>query len=111
MNDALSPILIVENRLTDLDLTKRAFAKQRIRNPILEARDGEAAVAYIERWEAGGVTSRLYPAGTTEDQWPRGFAQVREPCNKLKHSKYCFTTSSEDRTSPKRTGWAAIPSS
>ena len=53
MNDALAPILIVEDRLTDLDLTKRAFARQRIRNPILEARDGEEALAYIDRWEAG----------------------------------------------------------
>ena len=53
MNDSLSPILIVEDRLTDLDLTKRAFARQRIRNPILEARDGEEALAYLKRWEEG----------------------------------------------------------
>jgi CheY-like chemotaxis protein len=53
MNEQLSPILIVEDRLTDLDLTKRAFARQRLLNPIQEARDGEQALAYIERWEAG----------------------------------------------------------
>jgi len=53
MNDSLSPILIVEDRLTDLDLTKRAFARQRIRNPILEARDGEEALAYLNKWEEG----------------------------------------------------------
>ena len=53
MDDHLSPILIIEDRLTDLDLTKRAFARQRLLNPIQEARDGEQAVAYIERWEAG----------------------------------------------------------
>ena len=53
MNDTLSPILIVEDRLVDLDLTKRAFARRRFLNPILEARDGEEALAYIERWEAG----------------------------------------------------------
>lgn len=53
MNNDLSPILIVEDRLTDLDLTKRAFARRRLLNPIQEARDGEQAVAYIERWEAG----------------------------------------------------------
>lgn len=53
MNDNLSPILIVEDRLTDLDLTKRAFARRRLLNPIQEARDGEQAIAYIERWEAG----------------------------------------------------------
>lgn len=53
MNDDLSPILIVEDRLADLDLTKRAFARRRLLNPIQEARDGEQAIAYIERWEAG----------------------------------------------------------
>jgi CheY-like chemotaxis protein len=53
MNEQLSPILIVEDRLTDLDLTKRAFARQRLLNPIQEARDGEQALAYIKRWEAG----------------------------------------------------------
>ena len=53
MNDTLNPILIVEDRLTDLDLTKRAFARQRINNPILEARNGEEALAYIDKWEAG----------------------------------------------------------
>lgn len=53
MNDTLRSILIVEDRLTDLDLTKRAFAKSRILNPILEARDGEEAVSYIDKWEAG----------------------------------------------------------
>ena len=53
MDDALSPILVVEDRLTDLDLTKRAFARRRLLNPILEARNGEEALAYIERWEAG----------------------------------------------------------
>ena len=53
MNDSLGPILIVEDRLADLDLTKRAFARRRLLNPIQEARDGEQAIAYIERWEAG----------------------------------------------------------
>lgn len=49
----LSPILIVEDRATDLDLTKRALAKRRLLNPIQEARDGEQALAYIKRWEDG----------------------------------------------------------
>ena len=53
MNDDLSPILIVEDRLIDLDLTKRAFARRRLLNPIQEARDGEQALAWIARWEAG----------------------------------------------------------
>jgi len=53
MNDTLRPILIVEDRPTDLDLTKRAFARRRVLNPVEEARDGEAAMAYFERWESG----------------------------------------------------------
>jgi CheY-like chemotaxis protein len=53
MNDILNPILIVEDRSTDRDLTKRAFTRRRVLNPIEEARDGEEALAYIARWEAG----------------------------------------------------------
>jgi len=53
MNDSHSPILIVENRLADLDLAKRVFGRGRLFNPILEARDGEEALAYIDRWETG----------------------------------------------------------
>ena len=53
MKNNFSPILIVEDRATDLDLTKRALAKRRLLNPIQEARDGEQALAYIKRWEEG----------------------------------------------------------
>jgi CheY-like chemotaxis protein len=53
VNDSLNPILIVEDRFTDLDLTKRAFERRRLINPIQVARDGEEALAYIDRWEAG----------------------------------------------------------
>jgi CheY-like chemotaxis protein len=56
MTPALNPILIVEDRPVDLDLTKRAFAKRRLLNPIEVARDGEEALAYIERWEKGEPT-------------------------------------------------------
>ena len=53
MTDDVSPILLVEDRTTDLDLTKRAFARQRLLNPIEVARDGEEALGYMKRWEAG----------------------------------------------------------
>jgi hypothetical protein len=53
MNNDLSPILLIEDRLTDLDLTRRAFERRRLLNPIQVARDGEQALAYIERWETG----------------------------------------------------------
>lgn len=44
---------MVEDRAIDLDLTKRAFVRQRILSPILEARDGEEALAFFKRWDAG----------------------------------------------------------
>jgi CheY-like chemotaxis protein len=53
VNNILSPILVVEDRAIDLDLTKRALARRRVLNPILEARDGEQALAYMKRWEIG----------------------------------------------------------
>ena len=54
-SDSAHPILIVEDRAIDLDLTKRAFARKHLLNPIQEARDGEEALSYIERWDAGEV--------------------------------------------------------
>jgi CheY-like chemotaxis protein len=53
LNDTLSPILLVEDRAADLDLTQRAFARKHLLNPVQVARDGEEALAYIPRWEAG----------------------------------------------------------
>ena len=52
MDKPINPILVVEDRAVDLDLTKRAFARRRILNPIQEARDGEEALAYMQRWNA-----------------------------------------------------------
>jgi CheY-like chemotaxis protein len=37
----------------DVDLTIRAFAQRKLLNPIEVARDGEEALAYLPRWEAG----------------------------------------------------------
>ena len=37
----------------DLDLTLRAFSAQKFNNPIEVARDGEEALAFIEKWERG----------------------------------------------------------
>ena len=47
------PILIVEDNPVDIDLTLRAFARRKLANPVLVARDGEEALAWIPRWEAG----------------------------------------------------------
>ncbi len=46
-------ILLVEDNPVDIDLTLRAFRKKRLDSPIELARDGEEALAYMDRWEAG----------------------------------------------------------
>ena len=47
------PILLVEDNPMDVDLTIRAFKRRRVTNPIEVARDGEEALAWLPRWEAG----------------------------------------------------------
>lgn len=53
MNPVAPPILLVEDNPMDLDLALRAFARKRLSNPIQVARDGEEALAWLPRWEAG----------------------------------------------------------
>lgn len=53
LNNVTHPILIVEDNPLDLDLTIRAFKSQNIDNPLLTARDGEEALAYIAKWDKG----------------------------------------------------------
>lgn len=50
------PILLVEDSPMDLDLTMRAFKKSNLANPIEVARDGDEALSWIRRWEAGEET-------------------------------------------------------
>ena len=47
------PILLVEDNPMDVDLTLRALRQRRLVNAIEVARDGEEALAWIPRWEAG----------------------------------------------------------
>jgi CheY-like chemotaxis protein len=47
------PILLVEDNPVDVDLTRRAFARRKLLNPVEVARDGEEALAWIPRWLAG----------------------------------------------------------
>ena len=47
------PILLVEDSPVDVDLTLRAFTRRKLVNPVLVARDGEEALAWIPRWESG----------------------------------------------------------
>jgi CheY-like chemotaxis protein len=43
------PILLVEDNPMDVDLTRRAFAKRNIVNPLEVARDGEEALAWFQQ--------------------------------------------------------------
>jgi CheY-like chemotaxis protein len=47
------PILLVEDNPQDLDLTLRAFKRRNLANPVQVARDGQEALDFIPRWEAG----------------------------------------------------------
>lgn len=49
----IRPILLVEDNPMDIDLTKRAFARNNILNPLQLALDGEEALEWIDRWEKG----------------------------------------------------------
>jgi CheY-like chemotaxis protein len=49
----LHPILLVEDNPMDVDLTKRAFVKRKLANPLEVARDGEEALTWIAKWDAG----------------------------------------------------------
>jgi len=59
MNEILRPILLVEDNPLDVDLTRRAFARRKLVNPLQVARDGEEALAYLARWEAGELPPLL----------------------------------------------------
>lgn len=53
LHSALPPILLVEDNPVDLDLTLRAFRRKGFTNQIQVARDGEEALAFMDRWAAG----------------------------------------------------------
>lgn len=50
------PILLVEDNPMDVDLTLRAFKRRHVSNPVHVARDGEEALSWIPRWQAGELT-------------------------------------------------------
>lgn len=53
MSSATPPILLVEDNPVDVDLTLRAFQRHHLANPVQVARDGEEALGWQARWEAG----------------------------------------------------------
>lgn len=46
-------VLLIEDNPMDVDLALRAFRRRRLANPIEVARDGDEALAWLTRWEAG----------------------------------------------------------
>ncbi len=46
-------ILLIEDNPLDIDLTKRAFARRHLADPLVIAHDGEEAMQYIDEWETG----------------------------------------------------------
>lgn len=53
MMSTCPPIMLVEDNPLDVDLTLRAFQRRKLANPVVVARDGEEALAWVVRWEAG----------------------------------------------------------
>jgi len=53
MNNTDRSILLIEDNPMDVDLTRRAFARRKVINPFQVARDGEEALAFLGKWEAG----------------------------------------------------------
>ena len=47
------PILLIEDNPMDVDLTRRAFIRHNLNNPLQVARDGQEALDFIEKWEMG----------------------------------------------------------
>lgn len=99
MNNNFAPILLVDDNPVDVDLTLRAFKRRKLVNEVLVARDGEEALAWIPRWEAG----EQQPAVILLDlNMPRvdGLTVLRElKAHPVLHSipVVILTTSKEDR--------------
>lgn len=53
MANIIKPILLVEDNPMDVDLTLRAFKRRHMANTIEIARDGEEALVWLARWQAG----------------------------------------------------------
>ncbi len=98
MNNTINSIMIIEDRAADLDLTKRALKRRNVLNPVIEARDGEEALSYIDRWDAGEPVPLVI---LLDLKLPK--VSGLDVLRKLKaHPTYCsipvvvLTTSSED---------------
>ncbi|SEL50669.1 response regulator [Nitrosovibrio tenuis] len=48
-----SPIFLIEDNPMDVDLTRRAFVRHNLTNPLQVARDGQEALDFLAGWKAG----------------------------------------------------------
>jgi CheY-like chemotaxis protein len=46
-------VVLIEDNLMDVDLTRRVFARRRLPNPLEVLRDGEEALGFINGWRPG----------------------------------------------------------
>lgn len=53
MSNHNRPIVLVEDNPMDIDLTRRAFARRNLINPLIVARDGEEVLELSKRWDSG----------------------------------------------------------
>lgn len=53
MSSQARPVLLVEDNPMDVDLTCRVFARRKLIHPVEVARDGEEALAFMQRWAGG----------------------------------------------------------
>ena len=51
--NVVMPILLVEDNPMDVDLTRRAFSRHNLANPLEVARDGKEALDLIDGWKEG----------------------------------------------------------
>ena len=54
MNTAL-PILLIEDNPMDVDLTRRAFVRHNLTNPLEVLRDGQEALDFFSSWRMGDL--------------------------------------------------------
>ena len=59
VTENLNNILLIEDNPMDVDLTRRAFAMNKLPVSIQVANDGEQAVEFISRWDAGEAPPRV----------------------------------------------------
>lgn len=97
-------ILLVEDNPDDIELTKRAFMKNNLLNPIVVAEDGAAALDYLfgrGTWGARDVTDRpalvLLDLKLPKIEGIEVLRQIREDDRSRTIPVVILTTSREDR--------------